>query len=88
MILFGGLGVDSVATGSIYILDLPSMEWTQGPPVDALQNRSHMACGVSGDNFLVFGGTLYEGFCYSYYTMIFAAFEILTLLPFFGYFCT
>ncbi|KAF8943001.1 hypothetical protein BGZ47_005914 [Haplosporangium gracile] len=56
MILFGGLGVDSVTTGSIYILDLPTMIWSKGPVLDALQNRSHMACGVSGDNFLVFGG--------------------------------
>ncbi|KAF9142471.1 hypothetical protein BG015_000844 [Linnemannia schmuckeri] len=56
MILFGGLGIDSVATGSIYILDLPAMVWSKGPDLDALQNRSHMACGVSGDNFLVFGG--------------------------------
>ncbi|KAF9538465.1 hypothetical protein EC957_006721 [Mortierella hygrophila] len=56
MILFGGIGADQVATGSIYILDLPTMVWSQGPNVDPLQNRSHMACGVSGDSFVVFGG--------------------------------
>ncbi|KAF9143071.1 hypothetical protein BGX30_001446 [Mortierella sp. GBA39] len=56
MILFGGIGADQVATGSIYILDLPTMVWSQGPNVDPLQNRSHMACGVSGDSLVVFGG--------------------------------
>ncbi|KAH7056292.1 hypothetical protein BKA57DRAFT_433807 [Linnemannia elongata] len=56
MILFGGKGADQVSTGSIYILDLPTMVWSQGPNLDAMQNRSHMACAVAGDSFVVFGG--------------------------------
>lgn len=58
MILFGGKGAEQVGTGSIYILDLPTMVWSQGPNLDALQNRSHMACGVSGDSFVVVGGMI------------------------------
>ncbi|KAG0197710.1 hypothetical protein BGX33_000393 [Mortierella sp. NVP41] len=52
MILFGGRINDTVTQGSIYILDLPKRVWTKGPNVNPSQYRSHMACGVSGDNFL------------------------------------
>lgn len=58
MILFGGKGADQVSTGSIYILDLPTMVWSQGPNLDAMQNRTHMACAVAGDSFVVFGGMI------------------------------
>ncbi|KAF9082568.1 hypothetical protein BGX29_003745, partial [Mortierella sp. GBA35] len=56
MILFGGRINDTVTQGSIYILDLPKRVWTKGPNVNPSQYRSHMACGVSGDNFLAWGG--------------------------------
>ncbi|KAK3812444.1 MAG: hypothetical protein J3R72DRAFT_530129 [Linnemannia gamsii] len=57
IILFGGRNGRTVEKGSsvgnLYILDVTSMTWTEGPSADA---RSLMACSVSGDNFLVWGG--------------------------------
>ncbi|KAG0197711.1 hypothetical protein BGX33_000394 [Mortierella sp. NVP41] len=55
MVLFGGHTLDSVSQGSVYILDMKTLDWTQGPS-DPAQNRSLMACGASGDNFVVWGG--------------------------------
>ncbi|KAF9935144.1 hypothetical protein FBU30_007523 [Linnemannia zychae] len=56
MVLFGGNppGADSV--GTLFILDVPTMTWSQGPSTDPSQNRSQMACTVSGDNFIAWGG--------------------------------
>ncbi|KAF9284703.1 hypothetical protein BGZ88_009833 [Linnemannia elongata] len=56
IIYFGGNGLSSDSVGSIYILDVLKMSWTQGPNVDPSQNRSSMACAVSGDNFIAWGG--------------------------------
>ncbi|KAK3812440.1 MAG: hypothetical protein J3R72DRAFT_498680 [Linnemannia gamsii] len=44
-------GQDSV--GTLYILDVPSMTWTQGPNIEPSQNRSQMACTVAGDKHQV-----------------------------------
>ncbi|KAG0199309.1 hypothetical protein BGX33_011734 [Mortierella sp. NVP41] len=56
MVVFGGSLKDDVQLGDIYILDVPTMTWTQGPSVAASQNRSGMACTVGGDNFVAWGG--------------------------------
>ncbi|KAK3812442.1 MAG: hypothetical protein J3R72DRAFT_480723 [Linnemannia gamsii] len=56
IILFGGrisMTIEGSSVGNLYILDVTSMTWTEGPSADA---RSLMACSVSGDNFLVWGG--------------------------------
>lgn len=48
--------MDGISKNTTYILDIPSMAWTKGPAVDASQSRSAMACSVSGDNFVIWGG--------------------------------
>ncbi|KAG0282381.1 hypothetical protein BGZ96_000543 [Linnemannia gamsii] len=53
MLLFGGdTGSASVATLSI--LDVKTMKWSEAK--DAPDTRSDMACSVSGDNFIIWGG--------------------------------
>ncbi|KAF9905579.1 hypothetical protein EC991_001540 [Linnemannia zychae] len=56
LIVFGGKDMTGISTGTIYILDVPTMKWTKGPIVDSLQFRYGHACSVSGDNFLAWGG--------------------------------
>lgn len=53
MILFGG-NRGFVMSGTIYILDVISMTWTQGRDT---QPREGAACSVSGDYFIAWGGT-------------------------------
>ncbi|KAF9952846.1 hypothetical protein BGZ72_005878 [Mortierella alpina] len=45
--------------GSIYILDIQSLTWTNGTGTDPQYIRSDMACGVSGDNFVAWGGEVH-----------------------------
>ncbi|KAF9122802.1 hypothetical protein BGW39_009483 [Mortierella sp. 14UC] len=52
MLLFGG-GVDGAEIGTLFILDVATMTWSRGP---SSQPRKGMACAVSGDNFVVWGG--------------------------------
>jgi hypothetical protein len=56
MVVFGGSVKDDTQLDDIYILDMPTMTWSKGsaPPVPL--NRSNMACTVSGDNFIAWGG--------------------------------
>ncbi|KAF9121789.1 hypothetical protein BGX30_002366 [Mortierella sp. GBA39] len=56
MIVFGGRYTSGVDSGSIYILDVKTMDWTQGTAADPSQNRTGMACTVAGDNFVAWGG--------------------------------
>ncbi|OAQ25935.1 hypothetical protein K457DRAFT_140752 [Linnemannia elongata AG-77] len=56
MVLFGGNPPGEDSIGTLYILDVPSMTWTQGPSIDPSQNRSQLACTVNGDNFIAWGG--------------------------------
>jgi hypothetical protein len=56
MVLFGGNPPGEDSIGTLYILDVPTMTWTQGPSIDPSQNRSQMACTVNGDNFIAWGG--------------------------------
>ncbi|KAF9281288.1 hypothetical protein BGZ88_011684, partial [Linnemannia elongata] len=54
MLLFGGNTNLTPSVDTLYILDLVNMTWTQAP--SSLEPRSAMACSVSGDNFIVWGG--------------------------------
>ncbi|KAK5815766.1 hypothetical protein F5H01DRAFT_379489 [Linnemannia elongata] len=56
MIVFGGAGLSGVANADIHILDMLTREWTAGKPADAIQARQYMACAVSGDSFVAWGG--------------------------------
>ncbi|KAF9154082.1 hypothetical protein BG015_001904 [Linnemannia schmuckeri] len=56
MVLFGGNPPGEESIGTLYILDVPSMTWTQGPSIEPSQNRSQLACTVNGDNFIAWGG--------------------------------
>ncbi|KAF9919989.1 Multiple epidermal growth factor-like domains protein 8 [Linnemannia zychae] len=56
MVVFGGKEILDPTKGAIYILDIPSLTWTQGPNVDPAQNRSAFACTAAGDNFVAWGG--------------------------------
>lgn len=53
MILFGG-NRGTVMSGTIYILDVLSMTWSQGRNTQA---REGATCSVSGDYFIAWGGT-------------------------------
>ncbi|KAF9905007.1 hypothetical protein EC991_002070 [Linnemannia zychae] len=60
LIVFGGSSsatANIVPQGDIYILDLVSMEWSQGKQANPSDFRVGMACSVAGDNFVVWGGT-------------------------------
>ncbi|KAK3823753.1 MAG: hypothetical protein JOS17DRAFT_804865 [Linnemannia elongata] len=54
MLLFGGNTDTTESVDTLHILDLVTMKWTQAP--SSLDARSDMACSVSGDNFIVWGG--------------------------------
>ncbi|KAG0280620.1 hypothetical protein BGZ96_001504 [Linnemannia gamsii] len=56
MIVFGGRSSGQVS-GMLYILDVATMTWTQGP---SSQPRMAAACSVSGDNFVVWGGVSWD----------------------------
>lgn len=58
MIVFGGAGLDGIAKGDIYFLDVATRIWTVGRPADATQARTNMACSVSGDSFIAWGGNI------------------------------
>ncbi|KAG0291584.1 hypothetical protein BGZ96_005052 [Linnemannia gamsii] len=60
ILLYGGNTVDGQSVATLDILDLPTMKWSKGP--DAPEGRSEMACSVSGDNFIVFGGQAVQVF--------------------------
>lgn len=61
MIVFGGYDeFAQVAIDTLYILDVPTMTWSQGakyPP------RLGMVCSVSGDYFIVWGGMDMKNTC-------------------------
>ena len=63
MIVFGGRYTSGVDSGSIYILDVKTMVWTQGTDADPSQNRTGMACTVAGDNFVAWGGKMAADMC-------------------------
>ncbi|OAQ25915.1 hypothetical protein K457DRAFT_22590, partial [Linnemannia elongata AG-77] len=52
MVAFGGRSGGSIY-GSIYILDVESMTWSEG---QSTQPRTGMVCSVSGDYFIAWGG--------------------------------
>ncbi|KAF9129083.1 hypothetical protein BGW39_004482 [Mortierella sp. 14UC] len=60
IILFGGHVGTELSVANIYILDIKSMTWSEGPI--APDTRSHMACAVSGDNFIVWGDSTHDIF--------------------------
>ncbi|KAK3814518.1 MAG: hypothetical protein J3R72DRAFT_503797 [Linnemannia gamsii] len=57
VLMFGGHIFDQplnqTTEGTLYILDVATMTWSQGP---RSQSRNGMACAVSGDNMVVWGG--------------------------------
>lgn len=58
MILFGGQTFNGATPGSLYTLDMESMTWDLTQTVPTSQSRHSMACSVSGDNFIIWGGKL------------------------------
>ncbi|KAF8947286.1 hypothetical protein BGZ47_009674 [Haplosporangium gracile] len=54
ILLFGGNTDTTQSVDTLYILDVSSMTWSQAD--NSLDARSDMACSVSGDNFIVWGG--------------------------------
>ncbi|KAG9071500.1 hypothetical protein KI688_005712 [Linnemannia hyalina] len=54
ILLFGGNTDTTQSVDSLFILDVQTMTWTQAD--SSLDARSDMACSVSGDNFIVWGG--------------------------------
>lgn len=60
MILFGGQTSNNDTLGDLYILDMVSMMWNLSQTVPASQSRHSMACSVSGDNFIIWGGKFFH----------------------------
>ncbi|KAF8947289.1 hypothetical protein BGZ47_009677 [Haplosporangium gracile] len=58
MIMFGGYrAMDYKPISGIHILDTTTMEWRAGTAAPAQEARRSMACTVSGDYFIAWGGT-------------------------------
>jgi hypothetical protein len=47
-------GRDNISSANVYVLDVPSGIWRQGP--DAPSSRTQMACVLVGDQLVVWGG--------------------------------
>ena len=62
MILFGGQTSNGATPGDLYTLDMESMTWNLTQTVPSSQSRHSMACSVSGDNFIIWGGMLLPSF--------------------------
>ncbi|KAG0375082.1 hypothetical protein BGX24_009562 [Mortierella sp. AD032] len=56
ILLFGGLTSTGAAVGTLYTLDVTNMIWSLSESAQPSQNRYGMACSVSGDNFVIWGG--------------------------------
>lgn len=57
MLLFGGeSSLSEPSVGTLHILDVRNMMWSKAEGVDPSLGRSSMACAISGDNFVVWGG--------------------------------
>ncbi|KAK5801778.1 hypothetical protein F5H01DRAFT_397646 [Linnemannia elongata] len=61
MIVFGGASLNGDPNADIHILDILTREWTAGKSADAIQARQYMACAVSGDSFVAWGGESASG---------------------------
>ncbi|KAK3823798.1 MAG: hypothetical protein JOS17DRAFT_753404 [Linnemannia elongata] len=53
MLVYGGSSNDEAGFDTLYILDVPTMTWSQGAKY---QPRFGMVCSVSGDYLIVWGG--------------------------------
>ncbi|KAF9154784.1 Acyl-CoA-binding domain-containing protein 5 [Linnemannia schmuckeri] len=55
--IYGGHLVDETVIGELWILDIPTATWTQGPtgPV-----RSDSVCTIAGDQFLIWSGSRFR----------------------------
>lgn len=73
--MFGG-GYNGTEVGTLYLLDVATMMWTQGP---SSQPRKGMACTVSGNFFVVWGGTNNQ---WRQKILIFLCIECLYIFPF------
>ncbi|KAF9101939.1 hypothetical protein BGX27_011273, partial [Mortierella sp. AM989] len=56
MIMFGGQNRAHAPLGGLYILDIQTWTWTKGADIGASLYRNGMACSVSGDYFIAWGG--------------------------------
>lgn len=56
ILLFGGENSNDPSSGNLHILDVRNMIWSKAAGLDPSLGRSAMACAVSGDNFIVWGG--------------------------------
>jgi len=76
MVLFGGYVNDGV-TGNVFILDSKTLTWKKGPLLDAKQARKSAACGSTGDQMIIWGGTTawkgYEQACPTQQVLVFNA---------------
>ncbi|KAF9437677.1 hypothetical protein BGZ76_011657 [Entomortierella beljakovae] len=55
IVVFGGrIAVPTNFTNTLFVLDVPSGKWTQGP--DAKSNRLYPACAIVADQLITWGG--------------------------------
>ncbi|KAG0007636.1 hypothetical protein BGZ80_004418 [Entomortierella chlamydospora] len=60
IVLFGGIEVGTkglTTLNDIYILDTTTNIWTRGQDTTSQNGRGAMACGISNDQFIAWGGT-------------------------------
>ncbi|KAF8975439.1 hypothetical protein BGZ46_009122 [Entomortierella lignicola] len=56
IVVFGGKTISGQSQGSIYFLNASNLTWVKGADIDPTLNRNGMACSVSGDYFIAWGG--------------------------------
>ena len=59
IVLFGGNNATGISVGILFILDITNLTWTTAESVESAQYRAEIACSVSGDNFIVWGGNTF-----------------------------
>ncbi|KAF9089681.1 hypothetical protein BGX23_006511 [Mortierella sp. AD031] len=57
-----------ILLGDLHVFDVRTLVWTKEHAVDPTENRSHMACAVGGDSFIVWGDQPVLGLIFAYLT--------------------
>ncbi|KAG0345996.1 hypothetical protein BG004_002647 [Podila humilis] len=60
IVLYGGHewnGGEQKLRGSIFVLDVPTMTWAQGEPINVAYLSTDSACTLTGTNFITWGGS-------------------------------
>ncbi|KAF9201005.1 hypothetical protein BGZ49_008767 [Haplosporangium sp. Z 27] len=56
IVVFGGYTSAGSGSSDVFVLNVDSMNWTRGKSLDISLSRYQTACGVAGDNLVIWGG--------------------------------